>query len=231
MALDYNTFVSTIANITALDPTSPEFVQIIPQAIQYAEDRIYREIDALDTVYVNSSTTLTVGSRNFTLPSAAYGNYLTIQGLNILYGTGPQRQVLQPVALSFLNNVWGSPTGATLPQYFSLVTQDTVVVGPWPDQGYLVEVIGTYQPEPMSLSNQTTFITTFLPDLLIAAGMIFMSGYMRDYGAQADNPAQAQSWENQYGVLFKSANLLELRKKFAGIGWTSLSSLPVVPNR
>ena len=66
---------------------------------------------------------------------------------------------------------------------------------------------------------------------MVAAMMIFMSGYMRDFGSQADNPQQANSWESQYNNLFKSANLLELRKKFAGPGWTSLSSLPVTPVR
>ncbi len=231
MALDYNTFVSTIANITALDPTAPEFVQILPQAIQYSEDRCYRELDLLDTVYVNSSTNLTANNRNFTLPSAPYGVILTLQGVNILYGTGPQRQVLQPVALSFLNNVWGSPTGASLPQYFSLVTQDQMVVGPWPDQPYVTEVIGTYQPQPLSATNTTTLLTELVPDLFTAGAMIFMSGYMRDFGSQTDNPAQAQSWSNQYDVLMKSAMLLELRKKFAGPGWTSLSSVPVTPTR
>jgi hypothetical protein len=231
MALDYNEFVDTIANITALDSTAPEFVQILPQAIQYAEDRIYREIDLINTVYINSTTNLTALNRSFTLPSAPYGNFLTVQGINILYGTGPQRQQLQPVAMSYLNAVWGSPTGATLPQYFAMVQQDVLQVGPWPDQAYQVEVIGTFQPEPMSATNPTTQLTIYLPDLLVAAACIFMFGWMRDYGGQSDNPQSAQSWENQYQALFKSANLLELRKKGAGPGWTSLSSIPVVPTR
>jgi hypothetical protein len=112
-----------------------------------------------------------------------------------------------------------------------MVRQDLIQVGPWPDQAYVVEVIGTFTPEPMSSTNPTTFLTIFLPDLLVAAAMVFMSGFQRDFGSQSDNPAQSQSWENQYSVLFKSAMLLELRKKFAGVGWTSLSSIPVVPNR
>jgi len=228
--MDYNTFVSTVANLSALDPTTDEFVQIMPQVISYAEDRIYRELDLLNTVYVNETTNLTPGNRAYTLPPAAYGAFLTVQGINIIYNTD-QRQVLQPVALTFLNNVWGSPTNLALPEYFSMVTQDQIVVGPWPDQAYLVEVIGTYQPQPMSATNPTTILTVYLPDLLVAAGMIFMSGYMRDFGSQADNPQQAQSWESQYQNLMKSAMMLELRKKWAGPGWGALSSIPVAPVR
>jgi len=231
MALDYNSFVSTVANIMATDPTTPEFVQILPQAIAYAEDRIYRELDILDSVAINATTTFTPNNRNFTLPPAPYGAFLTLTGINVLYGNGPQRQQLQPVAMSYLNAVWGSPTGATLPEYFAMVRQDLIQVGPWPDQAYVVEVIGTFQPEPMSAANPTTFLTTYVPDLLIAGGLVFLFGYMRDYGGQSDNPQSAQSWENQYQTLFKSAMLLELRKKFAGPGWTSLSSVPVTPTR
>jgi hypothetical protein len=231
MALDYNTFVATIANITALDPTAPEFVQILPEAIAYAEGRIYRELDILDSVAINNSNSFTPVNRNFTLPAAPYGAFLTLTGVNVLYGAGPQRQQLQPVAMSYLNAVWGSPTGASLPEYFAMVRQDLIQVGPWPDQAYLVEVIGTFTPEPMSSTNPTTFLTIFVPDLLIAAAMVFMSGYQRDFGSQSDSPQQSQSWENQYATLFRSAMLLQLRAKFAGPGWTSLSAVPVTPTR
>jgi hypothetical protein len=231
MALDYNTFVSTIANITALDPTAPEFVQILPEAIAYSEGRIYRELDILDSVAINNSNSFTPGNRNFTLPAAPYGAFLTLTGVNVLYDAGPQRQQLQPVAMSYLNAVWGSPTGASLPEYFAMVRQDLIQVGPWPDQAYLVEVIGTFTPEPMSATNPTTFLTIFLPDLLVAAACVFMFGWMRDYGGQSDNPQSAQSWSAQYDVLFRSAMMLELRKKFSGPAWTSLSNVPITPTR
>jgi hypothetical protein len=234
MAMNYDTFVSTIANIGALDPTTTEFIQIMPQVISYAEDRIYRELDLLDTIFVNATKALQPGTRDFALPQIQEGsyasNYLTVTGINLIYG-GNQRQVLQPVALTYLNYVWGSSTGAALPEYFAMVKQDNIVVGPWPDQAYQVEVFGTYQPQPMSSSNQITLLTTYVPDLLVAAAMVMLSGYMRDFGAQSDNPQQAMSWEQTYQNLFKSAQMLELRKKQCGPGWTALSSIPVVPVR
>lgn len=64
------------------------------------------------------------------------------------------------------------------------------------------------------LGSATTQLTTYFPDLFIAASMIFASGYQRDFGAQADNPSQAQSWETQYQLLIKSALTEEARKKF-----------------
>ena len=56
---------------------------------------------------------------------------------------------------------------------------------------------------------------------MVAAGMIFASGYMRDFGAQTDNPQMAQSWESQYNNLLKSQNADSLRMKFQSQAWTS----------
>ena len=112
-----------------------------------------------------------------------------------------------------------------------MLTQDSLYVGPYPDQNYPVEIQGTYRPEPLSLTNPTTYITEYLDDLFIAASMVFASGYMRDFGAQADNPAQAQSWENQYQLIVKGANLEALRQKFTGPAWTSLSAIPIADSR
>jgi hypothetical protein len=61
--------------------------------------------------------------------------------------------------------------------------------------------------------------------------MIFITGYQRDFGAQSDNPQQAQSWEAQYNNLVKGAMLESLRQKFSGPGWTSLSAIPIAPDR
>ncbi len=228
--MNYSTFVATIANLMATDPTTLEFEQILPEIIEYSEGRIYRELDALNTVW-SSSTNLTTNDRRFITPPAEYGNYLTVTGVNVYAGFPTQRVVLEPVSVSFLNSVYGTATSAAVPKYFAMLRQNEILVGPYPDQDYQVEIFGTYQPEPMSVTNPVTFLTQYLPDLLVAAGMIFASGYMRDFGSQSDNPQQSNSWESQYQTLFKSANLLELRKKFAGPGWTSLSSLPIAPVR
>jgi len=228
MALDYNSYVSSIANLMAADPTQPEFQIMLPNMIYYAEKRIYREMDLVNTVATTSSN-LTAGDRLFTLPPAPYGSFITTQ--NVCVFSNGQRIQLQPVSVPFLNSVWGSPTSLGVPLYFAMLTQDALYVGPYPSQAYAVEVQGTYRPEPLSLTNQTTYITEYLADLFIAASMIFSSGYMRDFGAQSDNPAQAQSWENQYQLIFKGANLEALRQKFTGPAWTSLSAIPIADTR
>jgi hypothetical protein len=92
-------------------------------------------------------------------------------------------------------------------------------------------VFGTYRPQPLSDSNQTTPITTYWPDLFLAAACVYSFGWMRDYGGQSDNPQSAQSWEAQYQALMKGSELENLRTKFAGPSWTSLSAIPISETR
>lgn len=47
MALTYSQYVTTIANLATMDTANTDFVQILPSSIDYAEDRIYRELDML----------------------------------------------------------------------------------------------------------------------------------------------------------------------------------------
>lgn len=236
--MNYTSYVASLANFMATTTVSnPDFDNFLPNCIQYAEDRIYRELDLLNTVVANSTQTLTAGNRSFALPSnGTNGVFYTVTGINVItpQGATPDtgtRNQLAAVTLDYLNAVWNSNKVLAVPQNFAMINQFNLAVGPWPDENYILEVVGTIQPEPLSATNPTTFLTQYLPDLFFAASMILASGYMRDFGSQSDNPAQSQSWESTYQTLLKSALLLELRKKYAGPGWTPYSSTPISPTR
>lgn len=220
----------------AVQSSTTQFQTMAPGMIDYAEQRLYRELDLLSTVVTDTTGALVSGSRNFTLPTTSNGKFITIQNINLItpvsatFTTGT-RVPLAPIDKSYLDSVWGSSTGSTIPKNFAMIDQWNIIVGPWPDANYKVEVIGTIRPNPLSATNTATFLTTYLPDLFIAASMIFASGYQRDFGAQADNPQQAQSWEAQYENLIKSAGIEEIRKKWAGPGWSSMSTVANPPNR
>jgi hypothetical protein len=134
--------------------------------------------------------------------------------------------------MSVLDLLWPTAnTNTDVPQLFAMKNSETIVFGPSPDSVYLVEVRGVVRPTPMSSGNQTTFLTEYVPDLLIAASMVFASGYMRNFGGQADDPKMSQSWESQYQTLFKSAELEQLRAKFQSQSWYSQKPTPANPPR
>jgi hypothetical protein len=114
-----------------------------------------------------------------------------------------------------------------LPKYFTPVTNTFGVVGPVPDRNYSFYVYGTQRPTPLSSANSSTFLTQTLPDLFIAASMVFASGYMRNFGSQADDGPMAVSWSKQYDTLFASAGMEEQRKKYGSQGWQSQIPNPI----
>jgi hypothetical protein len=137
------------------------------------------------------------------------------------------RVPLVAVSKEVLYALWGDPTAIGAPTMYAMVDQWNAIVGPSPDNGYGIEVYGTFRPAPLSNTNETTFLTTYLYDLFFAASMVFTSGWMRNFGAQASDPQMGMSWETQYQALKASANLEEIRKKSWSDSWTSFSPTPV----
>jgi hypothetical protein len=78
------------------------------------------------------------------------------------------------------------------------------------------------------VTNSSTILTQYIPDVFMAASLVFGFGYMRDFGGQSDNPQGGQSWEAQYQLLIKSATVEQFRAKHEAQGWTSQSPSPLV---
>jgi len=230
--LNYTTYVSQMANLTVISSGDPNFQTMLPGMIDYAEQRIYREGDFLATYITDISTNVVANSRVFNYPTSI-GSFLVIDQINIFTpisatSSNAVRVPLSVASKHFIDNLYPSNSSGTgVPKYFAPATDLRCVLGPVPDQNYNVEVIGTQRPLALSASNSSTFLTQTLPDLFIAASMIFASGYMRNFGSQADDAAMAVSWQKQYDILFASAGIEELRKKYGSQGWQSQIPNPI----
>lgn len=231
MSYTYSSWVTALANEIVVISTDPNFVGILPSCIDYAEQRLYSELDLLDTV-TRDSAPLTIGNRNFTLPNNN-GQFVVTNGFNLITPsttTNPDlgaRNQLIPISRDYLDNVGGDPTFTGQPTNFAMITDQLIIVGPmWPDATYTVEVIGTIRPTPLSPTNTSTYLTNNIPQLWFAATMVFMAAWQQNFGAQADNTGQAVSWESQYEKLFAAINIEEQRKRYASGAWGSLSPTP-----
>lgn len=229
MSYTYATYKTALAGLLVVDEADADFIAILPSIIDYAEQRIYREADFLNTVVRNSSGTTTVGGRSFTLPTNL-GRFVVINGINAF--TIGVRHQLVPVSRDFMDAVYSTVLDAGLPKNYAMITDQEISVGPVADDEYPLEVIGTIRPTPLSENNTTTYLTLYLPDLFMAASMVFGSGWQKNFGSQADDPKMGASWETQYQTLFQSANIEEMRKKYASGAWGSLQPTPIAtPNR
>lgn len=237
MSINYTTYVAQITDLLVTSTADTNFITILPGMIDYAEQRMYRELDLLATRVTDSSGSLTAQSNTFTLPTSI-GTFLVVEDVGVItpsgatYATGSYIQ-LTPTSKQFINNAYPSPLQYNaVPEYFAMLNNTQIIIGPAPDQNYPIVVIGTQRPTPLSSGNPTTILTTMLPDVFIAASMVYGAGWQRDFGAQTDDPAKSASWENQYEKLMQSALVEEFRKKYQSEAWQSeLPSPTATPKR
>lgn len=231
MSLNYTTYTSQIAGLLTYATSDPIFTGMQPGMIDYAEERLYADMDLLATRIVSSGT-VSANQRTLSYPTQN-GTYLVIENIAIITPAGTPassgtRTPLRVASIPFINTVYPSNySGTGAPTYFAPLTSTSAVIAPVPDQAYDIEVIGTYRPAALSSANSSTVLTQYFPALFIAASMVYGTGFQRDFGAQSDNPATAQSWETQYKNLFNGTNIEEFRKKYQSQGWQNQIPSPV----
>jgi hypothetical protein len=236
--LTYSTYVTQIAQMAVVDPADVNFQAILPMMLEYASLRICRDLDLMFTSVSlhGNDYKLTAGNRNLSfsqnLPDGS--SFVVSEQINLIIGNGSdpdanERVSLMPTTKEFLDAVYGSSFSAhrAQPKYFAPFNETLFLVGPVPDQNYFVEVVGTVRPATLSPSVSVTFISQYLPDLLVMASMIYISAYQRNFGKESDDPQMAMSYEGQYQLLLKSAGIEEARKKFEAGAWTSQGPAPV----
>lgn len=220
MSMNYQQCYQAMQSICVipLDNTDVNFQNLFPRAIEYAELRIYRDLDFLTT---NSAVTtpLTSSSRNVTMP----GSILMLEAVNVVTpssATNPElgtRVPLQRVSLDFMNAYWPVAATTGVPKYFALTTDTSIQLAPTPDAAYTGEFIGVVRPAALAPTvTTTTYLTTNLPDLFLSALKIFFYNYQRDFEA-------AGVAETDYQTLKQGAKEEAYRQKSEDPDWTPYS--------
>ena len=255
MSYTYASFQKALASEMVVpnnNVNDPNFVLILPTIIDYAEQRCYRELDCLHAETVQWFP-MTLGQRaqSYAVANASGSDQSPAQQILIvervriqpfgvtpvLPSSPPIGEPVLPVTVDYLDAVYSgvfpNPGPLGVPRFLAPINDQVLAFGPAPDQAYFFTIHGKARPVPLYLATPTdgtatTFLTTVLPDLFLAAAMISASGYRHNFGAQADDPKMAVSWEMQYGELLSSAKTEEIRKRF--LGWGGLSSYSQPPS-
>ena len=242
--LTYDTYKKQIADMAVVAEDDVNFLSILPMMIDYASLRILRDLDLMETSVslYGAGYKLTAGSRNLSfsksLPDGSY--FVVSEQINLISPSGStnpntsERIPLMPVTKEFLDAVCGSSTTSNRgqPKYFAPFNDTLFLVGPVPSVDYFVEMVGTVRPAPLSATVPQTFVSQYMPDLLIMASMIYISAYQRNFGKESDDPQMAMSYETQYQTLLKGAVVEEARKKFESAAWSSQSpAVAATPTR
>lgn len=246
--LSYNAFVTQLGILAVVQTQTvsgivsgvdAEFTTMLPQVLNYAEERIQRDLDLLSS---QASTTYTLTAGNNLLP-IPINDFVTVQTLEVTQTNGPavvNATPLLPVSKEFIQNCYSGLLSAGTPQYFAMVGDNfgdganlfnNVMLGPTPNFAYTVRVTGTislpslYKYAVAGIADtQYTYISANLPDMLLMASMIYISAFQRQFSSTSDDPQMAQTYEKQYQALRLGAISEENRRKFQGSGWSSYST-------
>lgn len=208
--------------------TDPDFLAQLPVFIRSAELRILRDLDLLNTRITDTSAALIPNNRRFILPTDQ-GSYQIVEtvALRMSYaqditGTLFTQPPLQWVTKEFLDAAYpddhaiGAPS---VPVYIAPYTETEYAVGPAAGLAYPLTIYGVVWPATMTAQNNETYISVNLPDLFLAAEMIDVTMWEKQFGRTADEAQGATDWNAEYERIKGAANVVNLRQNIQGAGW------------
>lgn len=233
--MTYDDTVLALQNLCEipLNNTDNNFALVLPRAFEYADNRIYREMNFLTTIVSTVGTAFTAGDGRLSVPTQFTDiQYMNVVTPGVTSGDAGTRSPMERVSPEFMDLTWptasatsGSPSVPSkyamygLTSGFSSTGAFTIRVSPAPSTAYVAEFIGPVRPDVLSKTNPNTILTTRYPDLFIAACMVYLMAYQRDWGAQSSDPQKAISWESSYTSLRESIMVEAERQKSQGPGW------------
>jgi len=246
--LSYNAYIAQVAamavyqtqvtaGVTSFLDAPPTL--ITPMMLNYAELRIQRDLDLLPSQTSNSYV-LTSGNPLLKIPIDDFLTLQTFEVTQVFGGVVANATPLLPVSKEFIQNCYGGQASSGTPMYYAMVGDDfggnadtfnNVLLGPPPNFAYTVRVTGTVRTPSLFKYASTgiadtayTWISAYLPDMLVMASMIYISAFQRNFGPTSDTPESGMTYEKQYQILRLGALSEENRKKFEASGWSSYST-------
>ncbi len=256
MAINWSQWLQIVSTILQVEDNygAPFFNAMAPYISERASLIMQRDpdLDFLATRIVDESQTTTGGSR--AVPIAP--TLIVVEGVSLIIpaNAAPNEGTRVPcyrASREFCDFIWPQesltkapntfePVYYAIPSMFEVAgsgaTADepqalpsSMIIAPTPDGQYKVEQHGTMRLPPLSESNQTTFLSTFLPDMLIAASVVAGALIQRDMGATGakDDPSLATHWQEEYDRLKRGAAVESARQKAQSTDWTAYAPAPL----
>jgi hypothetical protein len=120
--------------------TESSFVSYIPTFIQTAEERIYNTIQ-IPALRKTATGTLTLNNQYLTLPTDWLGTF----SLQLIYPSGVGTFLLNKDA-EYMREAFPDATVTGTPTHYGQFDQNTLVLGPTPDQNYTAQLSYYYYP-------------------------------------------------------------------------------------
>ena len=193
MAMTYNSLVNEVLDY--LNRADATVVANVPNFIYQAEQRIARESKTLGIEsYVVS--TFIPGTAVYPKPS------LWRRNLSLNYGVGPNNNTRTQMYLrtyEFSLQRWPDRTQTAAPLYYSDYGYSNLLVFPTPDLAYPFEFCFLALPDPISIINQTNWLTNYAPDALLYGTLLEAVPFLKD-------DERVPVWQQYFDRALKSIN-------------------------
>jgi hypothetical protein len=161
--------------------------------IRQAEQRVYNAVQ-LPALRKNTSGSLTAGNKYLTTPT----DWLATYSLAVVDTLGEFEYLLNK-DVNFIRAAYPSPSDQNLPRYYALFDQNTFIVGPTPDQSYVVELHYFYYPASI-VDATTSWLGDNFDSVLLYGSLLEAYTYMK---GEADILAQYQKRYDEAMTLLK----------------------------
>lgn len=149
--------------------------------IQSAELRIYKDLFAKNigngSIWLEAPFSTVIVSNTVSLPAG----YMALKYALIATGEGYVKTLLYKDPQWIYTN-YPVRTPAALPAYIAR-DGNQFIFGPFPDSNYTVSGYYYATLPPISATNPQTWMTTYIPDVFLAAAMIEVQKFVKDYAA------------------------------------------------
>lgn len=193
---------------TVLDPI---VFQQLPELINFAERRISRELKVMGFI-VAATFTMQANLAVYAKPD----RWRELISLNCgSSATSNVRNQIFPRSLEYLRTYWPDDTQtgttvygvATPPKFYAEYNYQNIIVAPTPDLAYPAELLYYEEPALLDATNNTNWITTYAPNLLLYSALLECSPFLKadariaTWQAMYDRAAAALNGESDDGVL------------------------------
>jgi hypothetical protein len=144
--------------------TETSFVANIPNFVQLAEERIYNSVQ-IPAIRKNVTGTMTNTFPYFQLPS----DWLSTFSLAVIDPTTGEYEYLLNKDVNYIRAAYPPPNSTGKPKYYAIWDDNTMILGPTPDQAYTAELHYYYYPASIVNVGTSWLGTNFETVLLYGA--------------------------------------------------------------
>jgi hypothetical protein len=114
-----------------------------------AEQRLYQAVQ-IPALRKNQTASVTATNKYLSLPS----DFLYVYSLAVIDNNGAYTYLLDK-DVNYIREAYPTPTATGLPKFYAIFDKDTLILGPTPDDGYMVEMHYGYYPESIVTAGTT----------------------------------------------------------------------------